>query len=38
MIMARLARVPTRAEIWRAALMGTLGGAALVQTLAFLFR
>ena len=37
-IMARLARMPTRAGIWRAALVGMLGGACLVQTLAFLLR
>ena len=37
MIMAQLARMPTRKELSRAALMGMLGGACLVQTLAFLF-
>jgi len=35
---AQIARMPTRPELWRAALMGLLGGACLVQTLAFLFR
>jgi hypothetical protein len=29
MIMAQLARMPTRKELWRAALMGMLGGSAL---------
>jgi len=37
-IYARRARLPTRAEIWLAALIGILGGACLVQALAFLFQ
>ena len=38
LIMARRALMPTRHDLWRAALMGMLGGAALVQSLALLFR
>jgi hypothetical protein len=38
MIMARLARMPTRVDLARAALMSTLGGAALVDGLALFFR
>jgi hypothetical protein len=37
LIMARLARMPTRAELWRAALMGMLGGSALTISLALVF-
>jgi hypothetical protein len=37
-IMERLARMPTRKEIWRAALLGVTTGACLVHSLAFLFR
>jgi hypothetical protein len=37
-IMEQMARLPTRKELWRAALMGTLTGACLVQTLALTFR
>ena len=37
-VMDQLARLPTRKEIWRAALIGMLTGACLVQALAFLFR
>jgi hypothetical protein len=37
-IKTQLARLPTRKEVWRAALMGMLAGACLLQTLAFLFR
>jgi len=36
-IMEQIARLPTRKELWRAGLMGMLGGACLVQTLALLF-
>ena len=38
LIMARLARMPTREDLWRAVLIGMLGGACLVQLLALLFR
>jgi len=38
LIMARLAEMPTRQDLWRAAVIGMLGGAAIVQSLAFLFR
>jgi hypothetical protein len=37
-IMERLARMPTRKEIWRAALLGVTTGACLVQGLALLLR
>jgi hypothetical protein len=37
-IHARLAQMPTTQDVWRAALMGMLGGACLVQSLALLFR
>jgi len=37
MIMAQLARMPTRKELWRAALTGILGGSALTIALAFAF-
>jgi hypothetical protein len=37
-IHAQLVRLPTEVDLWRVALMGTLGGAGLVQALAFLFR
>ena len=37
-IRRRLAQLPTRKEIWRAGLLGMLGGACLVQSLAFFFR
>ena len=37
-IYARLAGMPTRMDLARAAVVGMLAGACLVQTLAFLFR
>jgi hypothetical protein len=37
-IHARLAVMPTRIDLARAAFVGMLGGACLAQTLAFLFR
>jgi len=37
-IMAQLARIPTRKELWRAAPMGMLGGSATTIALAFAFR
>jgi hypothetical protein len=37
-IHARLARMPTRQDLWRAVLMGMLGGARRAPTLALLFR
>jgi hypothetical protein len=37
MIMARLARMPTRQDLWRAALLRMTGGACLVQSLTLLF-
>ena len=37
-IKVQLARLPTRKEVWRAAMLGMLGGACIVQGLAFLFR
>jgi len=37
-IMARLAQTPTREDLWRAVLLGMLGGACLTQLLALLFR
>ena len=33
----RLSQLPTQNEVWRAALLGMLGGACLVQMLAFIF-
>ena len=37
-IKVQLGRLPTRNEVWRAVLLGMLGGACIVQSLAFLFR
>ncbi len=37
-IHARLASLPSRSQLWRAALLSMTGGTALVQTLALLFR
>ena len=37
-IHARLARMPTKAQVWQVGLIGMLGGATLVETLALLFR
>ena len=36
--MARLAGLPTRQDLWRGVVMGMLGGACLVESLALLFR
>ena len=38
LIMARLARMPTREDLWRAAVIGMLGGGCFVECLALLFR
>jgi hypothetical protein len=38
LIMKRLARMPTGEDIWRAVLIGMLGGACLTQLLALAFR
>jgi hypothetical protein len=37
LIMARLARMPTREHLWRTVLIGMLGGACLTQLLALAF-
>jgi hypothetical protein len=37
MILAQVARLPTRKELWRAALLGMLGGSALTTVLALAF-
>jgi len=37
-IHARLARLPTREDLWRAVLIGMLGGACFAQLLALAFR
>jgi hypothetical protein len=38
LIMKRLARMPTKEDLWRAVLLGMLGGACLTQLLALAFR
>ena len=38
LIMAQLARIPTRGDLWRAVLMGMLGGACFTQVLSHLLR
>jgi hypothetical protein len=38
LIMARLAEMPTRQNLWRAAVIGMLGGGCFVECLALLFR
>jgi len=38
LVKALFARLTTRREVWRVALMGVVGGASLMQTLAFIFR
>jgi hypothetical protein len=37
-IMARLAVMPTREDLWRAVLLGMAGGACITQLLALAFR
>ena len=37
-IYARLARVPSRAELWRVCLIGMLGGSVLSTALGFVFH
>jgi hypothetical protein len=37
-IMARLAVMPTREDLWRAVLLGMAGGACITQLLTFAFR
>jgi hypothetical protein len=37
-IYARLARVPSRGELWRVCLIGMLGGSALTTALGFVFH
>ena len=37
MIMAQLARLPSRKELWRVGLIGMLGGSALTTVLALAF-
>jgi hypothetical protein len=38
LIMKRLAGMPTRDDLWRAVLIGMLGGACFTQLIAHLFR
>jgi hypothetical protein len=38
LITARLKRMPTREDLWRAVLLGMLGGACLVQLFSLAFR
>ena len=38
LIMARLAELPTRQDLWRGVAIGMLGGGCFVECLALLFR